>query len=135
VLVRDAESIASLLSAIEVREMLDSWHQPTRGGGAPVKAFGNANLLRAQAAAEQACTEVEDALRILGEEVPAHLAEAGVLRLAHREATLEELGQRYADPPLSKDAMAGRIRRLLQLAERTTKHSPADAAATFRRGA
>jgi len=49
----------------------------------------------------------------------AHLAAAGALRLAHPEATLEELGQRYADPPMTKDAVAGRIRRLLQLADRT----------------
>jgi len=46
------------------------------------------------------------------------------------EATLEELGQRYADPPMTKDAVAGRIRRLLQLADRTP--DPSTTASTAR---
>jgi DNA-binding transcriptional regulator WhiA len=37
--------------------------------------------------------------------------------MAHRQASLEELGQ-LADPPLTKDAIAGRIRRLLAMADR-----------------
>ena len=41
---------------------------------------------------------------------------AGELRIKHRQASLEELGQ-LADPPLTKDAIAGRIRRLLALAD------------------
>jgi len=36
------------------------------------------------------------------------------------DASLEQLG-RLADPPITKDAIAGRIRRLLQLAEKTEK--------------
>ena len=39
------------------------------------------------------------------------------LRLEHRQASLEELGA-LAEPPLTKDAVAGRIRRLLALADR-----------------
>ena len=54
---------------------------------------------------------------ILGDEVPEHLREAGELRLAHKEASLEELGK-YADVPLTKDAVAGRIRRLLATADK-----------------
>ena len=42
---------------------------------------------------------------------------AGRLRVANRQASLEELGQ-LADPPLTKDAIAGRIRRLLAMADR-----------------
>ena len=37
--------------------------------------------------------------------------------MANRQASLEELGQ-LADPPLTKDAIAGRIRRLLAMADR-----------------
>ena len=37
----------------------------------------------------------------------------GALRVEHRQASLEELGQ-LADPPMTKDAVAGRIRRLLR---------------------
>jgi len=123
--VRDLDAINTLLSAMGVREMLTRWYQPpARAGVATVEAFGESNLLRAQAAAELACAGVHEALRILGDRVPAHLAEAGALRLAHPEATLEELGQRYADPPMTKDAVAGRIRRLLRLADRTPDPSP-----------
>ena len=49
--------------------------------------------------------------------MPEHLREAGHLRLAHKQASLEELGQ-LADPPMTKDAVAGRIRRLLALADK-----------------
>ena len=45
------------------------------------------------------------------------LQEAGELRLAHRDASLDELGH-HADPPLTKDAVAGRIRRLLAMADK-----------------
>jgi DNA-binding protein WhiA len=60
---------------------------------------------------------VERALEILGDEVPDHLKYAGALRLEHRDASLDELGQ-HADPPMTKDAIAGRIRRLLAMADK-----------------
>ena len=63
---------------------------------------------------------VERALEILGDTVPDHLASAGKLRVEHRQASLEELG-RLADPPMTKDAVAGRIRRLLSMADRKAK--------------
>jgi hypothetical protein len=56
-------------------------------------------------------------MEILGEDIPDHLAEAGRLRLEHRQASLEELGA-LADPPMTKDAVAGRIRRLLATADK-----------------
>ncbi|NUS41575.1 MAG: DNA-binding protein WhiA, partial [Terrabacter sp.] len=67
-------------------------------------------------AAVAAGARVQRAFEILGEDVPEHLRQAGELRLAHKQASLEELGQ-LADPPLSKDAVAGRIRRLLSTAD------------------
>ena len=60
---------------------------------------------------------VERALEILGESAPSHLAAAGALRLEHKQASLEELGA-LADPPMTKDAIAGRIRRLLAMADK-----------------
>jgi DNA-binding transcriptional regulator WhiA len=42
---------------------------------------------------------------------------AGELRLKHKDASLDELG-RLAEPPMTKDAVAGRIRRLLATADR-----------------
>jgi hypothetical protein len=42
------------------------------------------------------------------------------LRIEHRQASLEELGQ-LANPPLTKDAIAGRIRRLLAMADKRAR--------------
>jgi hypothetical protein len=55
-------------------------------------------------------------MEILGDEAPEHLLSAGRLRLEHSNASLEELGA-LAEPPLTKDAIAGRIRRLLAMAD------------------
>ena len=60
---------------------------------------------------------MERALEILGDDVPEHLRAAGVLRVENKQASLEELGQLH-DPPLTKDAVAGRIRRLLATADK-----------------
>jgi cell division protein WhiA len=79
--------------------------------------FDDANLRRSARAAVAAGARVERALEILGQDAPEHLTTAGQLRMAHRQASLEELGQ-LSDPPLTKDAIAGRIRRLLAMADR-----------------
>ena len=79
--------------------------------------FDDANLRRSARAAVAAGARVERALEILGDDVPEHLAVAGRLRLEHKQASLEELGA-LADPPLTKDAIAGRIRRLLAMADK-----------------
>jgi DNA-binding transcriptional regulator WhiA len=80
----------------------------------------SANDARATVAASRAGTAVAEAFAALeraGVEVPDALARAGRLRLAHPELGLADLAAR-ADPPLSKDALAGRLRRLLTLARR-----------------
>ncbi|MEX1210159.1 MAG: DNA-binding protein WhiA, partial [Candidatus Nanopelagicales bacterium] len=79
--------------------------------------FDDANLRRSARAAVAAGARVRRAMDILGDEVPDHLAEAGRLRLEHKQASLEELGA-LADPPMTKDAVAGRIRRLLATADK-----------------
>jgi DNA-binding transcriptional regulator WhiA len=56
-------------------------------------------------------------LEILGDDVPDHLKAAGVLRIENKQASLEELGQLH-NPQLTKDAVAGRIRRLLATADK-----------------
>ena len=73
-----------------------------------------------QSAADLMGSPKEDcvlACTAFGEDIPDHLAAAGALRLEHAQASLEELGQ-FADPPLTKDAVAGRIRRLLAMADK-----------------
>lgn len=79
--------------------------------------FDDANLRRSARAAVAAGARVQRAMEILGAEVPDHLVMAGRLRLEHQQASLEELGA-LAEPPMTKDAIAGRIRRLLALADK-----------------
>jgi DNA-binding protein WhiA len=82
--------------------------------------FDDANLRRSARAAVAAGARVERALEILGSDAPEHLTVAGKLRIEHRQASLEELGQ-LASPPLTKDAIAGRIRRLLAMADKRAR--------------
>ena len=79
--------------------------------------FDDANMRRSARAAVAAGARVHRAMELLGDDVPDHLAEAGRLRLEHKQASLEELGA-LADPPMTKDAIAGRIRRLLAMADK-----------------
>ena len=79
--------------------------------------FDDANLRRSAQAAVAAGARVERAMEILGEDIPEHLRMAGELRLANKQASLDELG-RLSEPVLTKDAIAGRIRRLLAMADR-----------------
>ncbi len=79
--------------------------------------FDDANLRRSAQAAVAACARVERALEILDGDVPKHLQYAGELRLRFRDSSLDELGH-HADPPMTKDAVAGRIRRLLAMADK-----------------
>ncbi len=122
VVIRDGDAISALLTRLGAHAATTVWEErrsrrEVRGTANRLANFDDANLRRSARAAVAASARVERAFGILGDEVPAHLYEAGKLRLAHREASLEELGQ-FADPPLTKDAVAGRIRRLLATADR-----------------
>ncbi len=122
VVVRDGEAIRTMLATIGATTTAAEWerlrqHREVRAGVNRLVNFDDANLRRSAQAAVAACARVERALEILGDETPDHLREAGELRLAFREASLDELGH-HADPPLTKDAVAGRIRRLLAMADK-----------------
>lgn len=122
VVVRDGEAIRVALAEMGAVRTAQAWEEmrqrrEVRAGVNRLVNFDDANLRRSAQAAVAACARVERALEILGEEVPDHLREAGELRLSHRDASLDELGH-HADPPLTKDAVAGRIRRLLAMADK-----------------
>ncbi|MBN9214499.1 MAG: DNA-binding protein WhiA [Microbacterium sp. SCN 70-200] len=122
VVVRDGEAIRLALAEMGAVRMAGAWEEQrqrreVRAGVNRLVNFDDANLRRSAQAAVAACARVERALEILADEVPEHLREAGELRLAHRDASLDELGH-HADPPLTKDAVAGRIRRLLAMADK-----------------
>ena len=122
VVVREGDAIARLLERMGAVSTLADWEaqrsaKEVRATANRLVNFDDANLRRSAQAAVAACARVERALEILQGEVPDHLEYAGRLRLDHREASLDELGH-YADPPMTQDAVAGRIRRLLAMADK-----------------
>jgi cell division protein WhiA len=122
VVIRDGEAISGMLGLMGAAGTVRSWEElrqrrEVRATANRLVNFDDANLRRSAQAAVAACARVERALEILGDDLPEHLRYAGELRLAHRDASLDELGH-HADPPMTKDAVAGRIRRLLAMADK-----------------
>lgn len=122
VVIRDGEAIGALLTRLGAHEALLAWEErrmrrEVRATANRLANFDDANLRRSARAAVAAGARAKRALEILAEDVPDHLKTAGVLRVEHGQASLEELGQLH-DPVLTKDAIAGRIRRLLAMADK-----------------
>ena len=122
VVIRDGDLIGALLTRLGAHETLMDWEErrmrrEVRATANRLANFDDANLRRSARAAVAAGARVQRALEILGEDVPDHLRMAGSLRVEHKQASLEELGQLH-DPVLTKDAIAGRIRRLLAMADK-----------------
>jgi DNA-binding protein WhiA len=125
VVVRDGDAISALLTRLGAHDSVLAWEErrmrrEVRATANRLANFDDANLRRSARAAVAAGARVERALEILGTEAPEHLTVAGRLRIEHRQASLEELGQ-LASPPLTKDAIAGRIRRLLAMADKKAR--------------
>jgi cell division protein WhiA len=122
VVVRDGDAIGALLTRIGAHASVLAWEErrmrrEVRATANRLANFDDANLRRSARAAVAAGARVERALAILGADAPEHLLQAGNLRLEHKQASLEELGA-ISDPPMTKDAVAGRIRRLLAMADK-----------------
>jgi DNA-binding protein WhiA len=122
VVIRDGDAIGALLTRMGAHDTVLVWEErrmrrEVRGTANRLANFDDANLRRSARAAVAAGARVERAFEILGDDIPEHLVQAGRLRLEHKQASLEELGQ-LSDPPLTKDAVAGRIRRLLAMADK-----------------
>lgn len=122
VVIRDGDAIAAMLTRLGAHESLLQWEErrlrrEVRASANRLANFDDANLRRSARAAVAAGVRVRRALEILGDDVPEHLLVAGNLRLEHQQSSLEELG-RLHEPPLTKDAVAGRIRRLLATADK-----------------
>jgi DNA-binding protein WhiA len=122
VVIRDGEAISSMLALMGATDTVRNWEElrqrrEVRATANRLVNFDDANLRRSAQAAVAACARVERAMELLGDDIPDHLKYAGELRLAHRDASLDELGH-HADPPMTKDAVAGRIRRLLAMADK-----------------
>ncbi|MEV1129526.1 DNA-binding protein WhiA [Agromyces sp. NPDC049794] len=122
VVIRDGEAISAMLALMGATDTVRNWEElrqrrEVRATANRLVNFDDANLRRSAQAAVAACARVERAMELLGDDIPEHLRYAGELRLAHRDASLDELGH-HADPPMTKDAVAGRIRRLLAMADK-----------------
>ena len=122
VVIRDGDAIGALLTRFGAHESLMAWEErrmrrEVRATANRLANFDDANLRRSARAAVAASARVQRAMEILGETIPDHLKEAGELRINHGQASLEELGS-LATPPMTKDAIAGRIRRLLAMADK-----------------
>ncbi|MCL1837812.1 MAG: DNA-binding protein WhiA [Propionibacteriaceae bacterium] len=122
VVIRDGDAIAAMLTRMGAHESVLAWEErrmrrEVRASANRLANFDDANLRRSARAAVTAGIRVRRALEILGDDIPEHLLKAGQFRLEHKQASLEELGALH-DPPLTKDAVAGRIRRLLATADK-----------------
>jgi DNA-binding protein WhiA len=122
VIVRDGDAISALLTRIGAHESVLAWEErrmrrEVRATANRLANFDDANLRRSARAAVAAGARVQRALEILDGDAPEHLLQAGRLRLEHKQASLEELGA-LSDPVMTKDAVAGRIRRLLAMADK-----------------
>ncbi len=122
VVIREGEAISAILVLMGAANSVTAWEElrqrrEVRATANRLVNFDDANLRRSAQAAVAACSRVERALEILGDDVPDHLRYAGELRLRFRDASLDELGH-HADPPMTKDAVAGRVRRLLAMADK-----------------
>ncbi len=122
VVIRDGDAIGVLLTRLGAHESVLAWEErrmrrEVRATANRLANFDDANLRRSARAAVAASARVSRAMEILGPTSPDHLKEAGELRISHGQASLEELGS-LAVPPMTKDAIAGRIRRLLAMADK-----------------
>ncbi len=120
VAVRDSDAITALLGQLGASAGVLAWQQRQLRRQVPsstIASFETANQRRIAHAAATGVARVQAAMGLLHDEAPEHLLAAGRLRLEHPQASLEELGA-FADPPMTKDAVAGRLRRLLAVADR-----------------
>ena len=116
----EAEQTVRLLNLLGARDwaikVCNTYAQKDEDTRHVISQLYAANKKRSFDASQNACQRISRALTILkGKNVNPNLIEAGQLRLKYPNATLSELG-RLADPPISKDALAGRMRRLYKLA-------------------
>ncbi|MGW4720705.1 DNA-binding protein WhiA [Nocardia sp. NPDC004260] len=117
------DAVTTALTAISApraaRQVRARWDDKRRRTRPATRELTAANTGRAQQAAATQLAAVRAALAVLGDRVPDHLAAIAHLRLQHPHAGMGALGK-LATPPLSKDTVAGRLRRLIALADRHT---------------
>jgi hypothetical protein len=119
---KDGASVGRLLAAMGGHAAYLEWEEggiwkSVRGEANRLANCDEANARRTARAAAEQRTWAEAALATIGEErLPVAVREIAHLRLANPGASLEELGG-LCRPPITKPAVAGRLRRLAQLAD------------------
>ena len=123
VVIRDGDAIGALLTRLGAHDAVLAWEErrmrrEVRATANRLANFDDANLRRSARAAVAAGARVERALEILGDDVPDHLRERRHAAAGAQAGLPGGAGRSCADPPLTKDAIAGRIRRLLAMADK-----------------
>lgn len=129
VVVREPDGVSALLRCMGAVRTAQAWTR-RRDGQQPTDqlpagraaSIDGANRRRSETAGVATAVRVSRALEILGGDAPDHLAHVGRLRIEHPSDSLDELG-RMAEPPMSKHAVAGRLRRLLATADRAVRRT------------
>ena len=123
VVIRDGDTIGAMLTRLGAHDAVLAWEErrmrrEVRATANRLANFDDANLRRSARAAVAAGQHGwSGRWRSSVTTCPTICGPPGELRLEHKQASLEELGQ-LADPPMTKDAVAGRIRRLLAMADK-----------------
>ena len=119
---REGDAIAEMLTRMGANDVVLKWEElrverEVHGSANRLANFDDANMRRSADAAVIAVIRVKRAFEILGDDIPDNLREAGEFRMKYPEDSLNLLGERL-NPPATKDAVAGRLRRLNTMADK-----------------
>lgn len=120
--IREGDAISDMLTRMGANGAVLRWEElrterEVHGQANRLANFDDANMRRSADAAVVAVIRVKRAFEILGQDVPENLREVGMFRIQFPEDSLNMLGDRLT-PPATKDAVAGRLRRLNTMADK-----------------
>lgn len=140
--IREGDAISDMLARMGADDAVLRWEElrterEVHGQANRLANFDDANMRRSADAAVVAVIRVKRSFEILGDDVPENLREAGEFRMKYPEDSLNLLGERL-NPPATKDAVAGRLRRLNTMADKKAAElgipSTLDAVSEMERG-
>ncbi|MFP7696141.1 DNA-binding protein WhiA [Trueperella sp. LYQ143] len=120
--IREGDAISDMLTRMGGNDAVLRWEElrterEVLGQANRLANFDDANMRRSADAAVVAVIRVKRAFEILGDDIPKNLREAGEYRIEYPDDSLNMLGDRLK-PPVTKDAVAGRLRRLNTMADK-----------------
>lgn len=120
--IREGDGISAMLTRMGAHDCVLRWEElrterEVHGNANRLANFDDANMRRSADAAIVAVIRVKRAFEILGDDVPDNLREAGEFRIKYPADSLNLLGERLS-PAATKDAVAGRLRRLNTMADK-----------------